>query len=134
MPLTIDTGPLRIEIGPPNQPAQREILLGAAYKTLLHFRDLVLFLDGNKGSGKTFAALIILYLRALQYPGSSYALWRSRRTRLADSVMKTMETEVYPAMGIGFPLGGDRTHRTHYKIIDPATGKWNGSTFIPIGL
>lgn len=134
MPLLIDSSPLKIEIGPKDQPANRVIELGACYKTLLHFQDLVLFLDGNKGSGKTFAALVILYLRALMHPGSSWALWRSRRTRLADSVMKTMETEVYPAMGIAFPLGGDRTHRTHYKIIDPATGKWNGSTFIPIGL
>lgn len=133
MALIFDTGPLTINIGPKGRPT-RSFQIGAAYKSLLHFQNRVLFFDGNKGSGKTFAILCALYLRALQYPGSSWALWRSTRTRLSDSVMKTLETQVFPAFGLRFVGGSDRSHRSHYKIIDPQTGAWNGSTFVPIGL
>lgn len=102
--------------------------VGQAYESLFEplekQRDSVKVFDGNRGSAKTRSILTALMVRALKYPGSSWALWRSRRTRLTETVMKTFEEQVLPAFGMRVP---HVQNRTRYTLP-------NGSVFLPIGL
>lgn len=104
-----------------------QIVIGQAYQPLLTSTDTIIGVEGNRGSGKTRAILSILMCRALQYPGSRWALWRSKRTRLSETVLNTLENEVFPAFGMKVPGKAGAPNRSSYNL-------FNGSKFIPIGL
>ncbi len=80
--------------------------------------------EGNRGSAKTRSILTILILRALRWPKSRWALWRSSRSRLTETVLETLETQVLPLFAMSVP---HVQNRTRYTLP-------NGSMLIPIGL
>lgn len=108
-----------------------EITIGQAFLPCLNEdfrrRHRIICFEGNRGSAKTRAILTLQMLDALKYPGSSHALWRSSRTRLTGTVLKTLETQVFPAFGLSVPGTAGAMNRTIYKLP-------NGSSFVPIGL
>jgi phage terminase large subunit len=55
-----------------------------------HIRDRFVLLEGPRGTSKTTGILSILLMRALRYPGSTWLLARSTRTRLTDTVLVTL--------------------------------------------
>lgn len=83
--------------------------------------------EGPRGTGKTRAILSILLGRALRFEGSRWLLARSTRTRLTQTVLATLEEQVFPAHGIAVPGGGGRDNRSEYTLP-------NGSMLIPMGL
>lgn len=110
---------------------EAEITFGQCYLPLLTTlrRDdhKVILIDGNRGSGKTRAILSVLMCHALKNPGTRWALWRSTRTRLTDTVLYTLETQVFSSFGIPVPGKAGAVNRSSYELS-------NGSMFIPIGL
>src|SRR5688500_434729 len=107
----------------------RQILLSDNYLPLVEWRVRVGFVlvDGRRGTGKTRAILSTLLLRALQFPGSRWLLARSTRTRLTESVLVTLEEQVFPSFGMPVPGGAGRENRHAYHLP-------NGSQLIPQGL
>lgn len=83
--------------------------------------------EGPRGTAKTRAYLTIILCRALAWPGSRFGLFRSTRTRLTESVLVTLEQQVFPAFGMAVPGGAGRENRHSYPLP-------NGSTIIPIGM
>ena len=84
-------------------------------------------IEGPRGTGKTRAVLSALLCYALQYPGARIMLARSTRTRLSQSVLVTLESQVFPAFGMAVPGGAGRDNRGEYKLP-------NTSVFVPAGL
>src|SRR5687767_12938478 len=107
----------------------RQILLSDNYLPLVDWRvkDGFVLVEGRRGTGKTRAILSTLLLRALAYPGSRWLLARSTRTRLTESVLVTLEEQVFPSFGMSVPGGAGRENRHAYHLP-------NGSQLIPIGL
>lgn len=110
---------------------EASVTIGQAYLPLLtslrRQDHKIIFLDGQRGTGKTRGILSCILLLALQYPGTRWALWRSSRTRLTDTVLYTLETQVFPAFGIAVPGAAGAVNRSHYNLA-------NGSSLIPVGL
>lgn len=109
--------------------AQRRpvLRLGAAYLPLALSRDPIVFVEGGRGTGKTASILKILVARALQYPGCRILLGRSHRTLLTETVLVTLEEQVFPSFGMAVP-GGQRRHgRTEYALD-------NGTVMVPLGV
>lgn len=106
-----------------------EILLGDAYLHLAHgnVRDKFVVCESKRGTGKTRAILTILLCRLIHFPGTHALICRSTRTRLADTVLKTLEEQVFPSFGIPVPGNASRMHRHEYTLE-------NGSTIIVMGL
>lgn len=104
-----------------------EITLGQSLLPLFHNRDPFILVEGPRGTGKTRAILSVLMCRALEYPGSRIMLARSTRTRLSQTVLETLEKQVFPAFGLEVPGSAGAVNRTEYRLP-------NGSVFIPVGL
>jgi phage terminase large subunit len=109
--------------------ARPRIVLGDCYLPLAAGRceDSFVLVEGNRGTGKTRAILSVVMARALRYPGSRWLLARSTRTRLSQSVLVTLEEQVFPAFGMEVPGEAQRGQRTEYRLP-------NGSLLIPMGL
>lgn len=90
-------------------------------------RDPFVLIEGPRGTGKTRAILSILLSRAIQYPGARIMLARSTRTRLSQSVLVTLEQQVFPAFGMQVPGGAGRDNRSEYTLP-------GGSVLVPVGL
>lgn len=101
--------------------------MGHAFHALARCEDSFVLCESNRGAGKTRAILSILMARALAWPGSRWGLFRSTRTRLSETVMTTLEQQVFPAFGMRVPGASGAVNRTEYKLS-------NGSVFLPIGL
>jgi hypothetical protein len=82
----------------------------------------------HHNTSKTRSLLTIIVLRALAAPFSRWALARSTKTLLADTVLRTLEEQVFPSLGIPVPGGQiSRLHRTEYQMK-------NGSMIVPLSL
>jgi hypothetical protein len=102
------------------------ITLGASYHLALRNHDPFQLWEGRRGTSKSVSQLIFIILRARQYPGTHWLLTRSTHTLLADSILRTLEEQVLPIMGIARPAAS-RFHVQEYPI-------GNGSFLIPRGL
>lgn len=107
--------------------------LGEAYRTLWTLDDPWILYESPRGSGKTVAILCRLVSLALEHPGCRIVLVRRYRADLTESVLPTLEEEVFPMFGMTTPPGGwlDRSSRRHYAIGVPGNVK---SRIVPIGL
>lgn len=83
--------------------------------------------EGPRGTAKTRSILSCLFAYALEKPGSKIALCRATRTRLTDTVMDTLESQVFPAFGMKVPGGAQQKNRSDYTLP-------NGSRFLLRGL
>lgn len=90
-------------------------------------REQFIVFEGPRGTGKTRAILTVILCRALAHPGSRWLLARSTRTRLTETVLATLEEQVFPSFGMAVPGGAGRNNRHDYALP-------NGSTLIPMGL
>jgi hypothetical protein len=106
-----------------------DILIGDSFLPLLgeRARDRFVLVEGPRGTAKTRSILSIIMARALAKPKSRWILARSTRTRLSNSVLVTLEEQVFPAYGLPVPGAAGREHRADYLLP-------NGSRLIPIGL
>jgi hypothetical protein len=108
------------------------VTMGRAFLPLHHFTDPFIFCESPRGCLKTCSILNSLMARAGRWPGSRWYLWRSTRTRLSDTVLRSFEEYVIPAwsevrgMRLMNPHAGP-SHRSSYVFE-------NGSEFIPVGL
>ena len=107
----------------------RRIRLGRAFRVLEQVRaaDRFVLIEGPRGTGKTRAILTVLMRRGLEHPGARILLARSTRSRLSQSVLVTLEEQVYPAFGFDVPSGGNREQRQVYPIP-------GGSCFVTMGM
>jgi phage terminase large subunit len=104
------------------------LTIGQSYLTLFQPKPprFVLY-EGPRGTAKTRGILTGLMCYALKNPGARIILSRSTRTRLTETVLTTLEEQVYPAFGMRVPGDAGRVNRHSYDLP-------NGSSFIPIGL
>ena len=105
------------------------ITLGDSYLSLFDpaIGSKFILIESPRGCGKTRAILSAIMVRALQYPGSRWILARSSRVRLSQSVLTTLEEQVFPAFGLRVPGTAGAVNRTSYDLP-------NGSKLIPMGL
>jgi PBSX family phage terminase large subunit len=75
----------------------------------------IVMVESSRGTGKTFAILSIIIARALRFPRTSWLIARSTKSRLADTVMKTLDEKVLPAFGLPVPMDS-REHRKVYRL------------------
>lgn len=110
-------------------PSNATIEIGDSYLPLLDpaREERFIFFEGPRGTGKTRAILTCLMTYALANPGARILLCRSTRTRLSETVLTTLEEQVFPAFGMKVPGNATRQHRDSYPVGD-------GSMFIPMGL
>jgi hypothetical protein len=108
---------------------EAEVKIGRVYKPLARglLRDKVVLCEGPRGTAKTRSELTIIMQRALAWPGSRWLLARSTRTRLSQSVLVTLEQQVFPSFGMAVPGGAGTANRVEYKLP-------NGSVLVPLGL
>jgi hypothetical protein len=106
-----------------------DVKIGRSFKALSRgeIRDRFVLAEGPRGTAKTRSELSIIMGRALAWPGSRWILARSTRTRLSQSVLVTLEQQVFPAFGMAVPGGAGVENRHEYKLP-------NGSVLIPMGL
>lgn len=107
----------------------QQVEIGDLYVPLLDWslREPFVLFEGPRGTGKTRAILTALMCRALSMPKSRWLIARSTRTRLTDTVLATLEEQVFPAFGIPVPGGAGRNNRHDYVLP-------NGSVFLAQGL
>lgn len=101
--------------------------IGHAYHALARCRDTFVLVESNRGAGKTRAILSLILARALAWPGTRWGLFRSTRTRLSETILTTLEQQVFPAHGMPVPGMAGAVNRTSYDLP-------NGSKLLPIGL
>jgi PBSX family phage terminase large subunit len=103
--------------------------LGDSYLPLVKgvHRGQFVMLEGPRGTSKTTGILSYLTLKALRNPGLRVLLARSTRTRLTQSILVTLEQQVFPRLGMAVPGGSQREGRSEYKLS-------NGSTLVTMGL
>lgn len=103
--------------------------LGDSYLPLIEgvHRGRFVELEGPRGTSKTTAILTHIAIKALRNPGMRCLLARSTRTRLTQSVLVTLEQQVFPRLGMAVPGGQQREGRSEYKLP-------NGSTLVTMGL
>lgn len=77
----------------------------------------------HHNTAKTRSILSCLFAYAMNHPGAKIALCRSTRSLLTDSVMDTLETQVFPAFDTPVPGGAAQRNRSDYVLS-------NGSRFI----
>lgn len=82
---------------------------------------------------KTRAILSDMLATCLQWPGSRVFLARGTRDSLTQTVLTTLEKQVFPAFGLPVPGGAARGGRTVYEICD-YDGRPNGSELVPLGV
>jgi hypothetical protein len=106
-----------------------QVTIGDSYLPLADWslRDQFVLVEGRRGTSKTRSILSVLLCRALQFPGSRWALVRSTRTRLSGTVLQTLEQQVFPAFGLPVPGKAGQSNRTEYRLP-------NGSSLVPVGL
>jgi hypothetical protein len=106
-----------------------DILIGDSFLPLLHEHTdkRFILIEGPRGTAKTRSILTCLMLYALANDGARIILARSTRTRLSQSVLTTLEEQVYPLFGLSLDSNASRDHRSAYVLP-------NRSTFIPMGL
>lgn len=92
----------------------------------VHRGKFIMF-EGPRGTSKTTAILEYLVASALENAGIRILLARSTRTRLTQSVLVTLEQQVFPRFGMDVPGGRQREGRSEYKL-------FNGSTIVTMGL
>lgn len=106
--------------------------MGRSFLPLLHSVDPFVLVEGPRGTLKTITHLNILMMRACQYPGLKWFIWRSTRSLLSTTVLPTFEKYVIPVwrnvrgMQLVNPAARP-TQRTEYLFA-------NGSVFLPVGL
>lgn len=120
--LDADSPPTELE-GKPFVPT---LAFRPAYAPLLHCHDPFLFVEGPRGTAKTTAELMVMVLRALQFPGSRIFLMRYNRTELTQSVLVTLEETVFPMFGMSVPGRQARTQRSEYVLP-------NSTVIVPLG-
>jgi hypothetical protein len=104
------------------------ITVGDIYLPLFQgYGPQIVLYEGRRGTGKTRAILSAIVARALRCPGSRWGLFRSRRTRLSETVLTTLEQQVLPAFGLAVPGGAGTENRHRYDLP-------NGSVLLPFGL
>lgn len=113
-------------------PQRARIEMGQAFLPVIHCRDSFILIESPRGCLKTVSILNILMMRAYQYPGLRWYLWRSTRALLSTTVLPSFEEYVIPAWsrvpGMRLMNPNARpTQRTEYVFE-------NGSVFLPIGL
>jgi hypothetical protein len=125
----------KIEAKSNQQTAKVEVLsptVGASYLSLApggpNENERFVLVEGSRGTSKTRSLLTILLARALNAPRSRWALARSTKTLLADTVLRTLEEQVFPAFNMKVPGGAlSRQHRAEYILP-------NGAAFVPLSL
>lgn len=90
-------------------------------------REQFVLVEGPRGTAKTRAILTIIMARALSTPGSRWLLARSTRTRLSQTVMQTLEEQVFPSFGLCVPGTAGAENRGRYDLP-------GGSVLLPMGL
>ncbi len=101
--------------------------LRPSFGPLRTLRNLYVGVEGVRGSAKTRSILTELMCRALEYPGCRIGLFRHDRTDLTKTVLKTLETQVFPLFGLTTPGNQSAENRAVYDLP-------NGSQLIPAGL
>lgn len=89
--------------------------------------DQFVLVEGPRGTGKTRAILTLIVQQAMNVPGSRWLLVRSRRTRLTETVLVTLEEQVFPSLDVAVP--GNASRETRHRYVLP-----NGSELITLGL
>jgi hypothetical protein len=107
----------------------RDVKIGRSFKALARgeIRDKFVLAEGPRGTAKTRSELSIILGRALAWNNTRWVLARSTRTRLSQSVLVTLEQQVFPAFGMDVPGGAGTANRVEYKLP-------NGSVLVPLGL
>lgn len=101
--------------------------LGKSYKGLQQCLDRFVVVEGPRGTAKTRTILTLQVLSGLAHPGSRIALARATRTALTETVLNTLEEQVFPALKLDVPGGAGRENRSTYRLD-------NGTVIVPIGL
>lgn len=100
---------------------------GSAVHRLLSCNDSEILLEGPAGTGKTRGILEKIYMLASDYPGSRYLICRKARSTMPESVLVTLERDVFPQNHEAMQRRVSRTHRHAYVFA-------NGSEIIVGGL
>ena len=103
------------------------VRLGAGPAALMKRRDPFVLVEGPAGTGKSRADLTMMVLDGLKYPNSRILITRATRESLTESLLVTLEDEVFPSLGITVPSGADRQNRSKYRLD-------NGTVIVAIGL
>lgn len=105
-----------------------KITIGDSYLPLVEdlHQGRFLLIEGRRGTGKTRAILTAVVARARRYPGSTWLLARSTRTRLSGTVLKTLYKQVLPLFGIPTPSAS-----AEQVTVIPVG---YGSTLVPMGM
>jgi hypothetical protein len=106
-----------------------QITLGLSFQPLAtgELRDKFVLFESRRGTGKTRAILSVILSRLLAFPGTHALICRSARVRLADTVLKTLEEQVFPSFGLRVPGNCSRMQRHEYLLE-------NGSSIVVMGL
>lgn len=104
-----------------------------AYQPLATTKDLYTVVEGPRGTAKTRSILTLMVQAALTWPGSRIGIARATRKSLAQTVMATLENQVFPALGMRVPGGAGRDGRDSY-LIEGYDGARNGSEIVPLGI
>src|SRR4051812_15903323 len=82
---------------PPQSLGRLKIKIGSGFLPLWHNRDPFVLVESPRGCLKTCTILNLLMMRAYQWPGKRWYMWRSARTLLSTTVLKSFEDYVIPA-------------------------------------
>ncbi len=89
--------------------------------------------EGPRGCAKTRSILTDMVLTTLRWPGSRVFLARETRESLTQTVLTTLENQVFPSLGLAVPGGSAKEGRSVYRICNH-DGIPNGSELVPLGL
>ena len=112
--------------------SRARIRMGRSFIPVIHNRDPFILVEGPRGTLKTITHLNILMMRAAQYPGLKWYIWRSTRALLSTTVLPSFEKYVVPLWnqveGMRLTNPNARPAQRSEYIFE------NGSVFYPIGL
>jgi phage terminase large subunit len=101
--------------------------MGLGPAALLQRRDPFVLVEGPAGTGKTRSILTQILLDGLKYPRSRILLARATRESLTQSILVSLEEEVFPSLGLAIPGGAGRQNRSEYRLP-------NGTVLVPMGM
>jgi hypothetical protein len=113
-------------------PNRARIQMGRSFIPVIHNHDPFILVEGPRGTLKTITHLNILMMRAAQYPGLKWYIWRSTRSLLSTTVLPSFEKYVVPVWnqveGMRLTNPNARPAQRSEYIFE------NGSVFYPVGL
>lgn len=112
---------------PAEAPTEVTMSLGPSMCAVWLRNDPYCLVEGPAGSSKTLSDLCMIVQAAILNPGAQIMLVRKTRTSMGISILKTLESEVFPMMGLKVPGNAHRENRFSYHLP-------GDSEIVPVGM